>query len=270
MLVPNALLVVYSLWRANNGVIVHDWTITNYRQVFSSELIRVLLWRTLYTALGAALLATFIAYPLAYFVTRRLGRHRLTAALLILVRLAIRRRCLCASTLWFSFHLVIQFSPLAVTECAPIFGNLPPAITDATPRTMEKYDQGHGCILYRTTIPVGPARMAPTPAASMIWFRLSRRSAPRCPQPQQSVLRSSFPRATSPRHWTFWSRQWAELQAQSARPKRHSCAGETGRARVRVTDKSNLPLDDKEVGGLKFSNMASGFKFSAAGAGGGD
>jgi spermidine/putrescine transport system permease protein len=83
VLVPNALLVVYSLWRANNGVIVHDWTITNYRQVFSSELIRVLLWRTLYTALGAALLATFIAYPLAYFVTRRLGRHRLTAALLV-------------------------------------------------------------------------------------------------------------------------------------------------------------------------------------------
>jgi spermidine/putrescine transport system permease protein len=87
VLVPNALLIVYSLWRADNGVIVHDWTLMNYRQVFSSELIRVLLFRTLYTALGAALLATFIAYPLAYFVTRRLGRHRLTAALLVLVPL---------------------------------------------------------------------------------------------------------------------------------------------------------------------------------------
>jgi len=31
------------------------------------------------------------------------------------------------------------------------------AIEEATPRTMEKYDQGHGCILYRTTIPAGPA-----------------------------------------------------------------------------------------------------------------
>ncbi|MDX6621144.1 MAG: spermidine/putrescine transport system permease protein potB [Gaiellales bacterium] len=87
VLVPNALLVVYSLRRADNGVIIHDWTLTNYRQVFSSHLIRVLLFRTLYTALGAALLATLIAYPLAYFVTRRLGRHRLTAALLVLVPL---------------------------------------------------------------------------------------------------------------------------------------------------------------------------------------
>ena len=73
MLVPNALLVVYSLRRADNGVILHEWTLTNYRQVFSSELIRVLLFRTIYTALGAALLATLIAYPLAYFVTRRWG-----------------------------------------------------------------------------------------------------------------------------------------------------------------------------------------------------
>jgi spermidine/putrescine transport system permease protein len=87
VLVPNALLVVYSLRRADNGVILHEWTLTNYRQVFSSELIRVLLFRTIYTALGAALLATLIAYPLAYFVTRRLGRHRLTAALLVLVPL---------------------------------------------------------------------------------------------------------------------------------------------------------------------------------------
>jgi beta-galactosidase len=32
----------------------------------------------------------------------------------------------------------------------------PQAINDETPRTMEAYDQGYGCILYRTTIPAGP------------------------------------------------------------------------------------------------------------------
>lgn len=52
---------------------------------------------------------------------------------------------------------VMTFAPTAVTECAPLFENLPEAIEDDRPRTMEQYDQGFGCILYRTTLPPGPA-----------------------------------------------------------------------------------------------------------------
>jgi beta-galactosidase len=54
-------------------------------------------------------------------------------------------------------NAVISIAPIQMTEVAPVFANLPEAISDATPRTMEKYDQGHGCILYRTTIPAGAA-----------------------------------------------------------------------------------------------------------------
>jgi len=42
-------------------------------------------------------------------------------------------------------------------ESAGMFDNLPAPIQDKTPRNMEAYNQGHGCILYRTTIPAGPA-----------------------------------------------------------------------------------------------------------------
>ena len=52
---------------------------------------------------------------------------------------------------------VITFAPVTATKCAPIFDNLPAALTDEQPGNMEKYDQGYGCILYRTTIPAGPA-----------------------------------------------------------------------------------------------------------------
>ena len=52
---------------------------------------------------------------------------------------------------------VIAIAPIEVTQCASIFDNLPKAIEETTPRVMEKYDQGHGCILYRTTVPAGPA-----------------------------------------------------------------------------------------------------------------
>jgi beta-galactosidase len=44
-----------------------------------------------------------------------------------------------------------------LTHVAPLFDNLPTPVSDETPRNMEAYDQGHGCIVYRTEIPAGPA-----------------------------------------------------------------------------------------------------------------
>ena len=52
---------------------------------------------------------------------------------------------------------VITFAPVTATKCAPIFDNLPAALTDEQPGNMEKYDQGYGCVLYRTKIPAGAA-----------------------------------------------------------------------------------------------------------------
>ena len=52
---------------------------------------------------------------------------------------------------------VVSFAPVELNETAPVFDNLPPAVKDETPRNMEAYDQGYGCILYRTRLPAGPA-----------------------------------------------------------------------------------------------------------------
>ncbi len=52
---------------------------------------------------------------------------------------------------------VISFPPVTASACAPLFQNLPRAVSDTRPRTMESYDQGYGCILYRTILPAGPA-----------------------------------------------------------------------------------------------------------------
>jgi len=52
---------------------------------------------------------------------------------------------------------VIAIAPVEVTQCAPMFANLPKAVRDKQPHTMEYYDQGFGCILYRTKIPKGLA-----------------------------------------------------------------------------------------------------------------
>jgi beta-galactosidase len=51
---------------------------------------------------------------------------------------------------------VITIPPVELSDCAPLLANLPESISDPRPRTMELYDQGYGCILYRTTLPAGP------------------------------------------------------------------------------------------------------------------
>ena len=54
---------------------------------------------------------------------------------------------------------VISIAPTEVTEGAPVFANLGTGFQpdSAETLTMEQFDQGYGCILYRTTLPAGPA-----------------------------------------------------------------------------------------------------------------
>jgi beta-galactosidase len=54
---------------------------------------------------------------------------------------------------------VISIDPVEFTESAPIFANLGKAVAGKSPLSMEQYDQAHGCILYRTTVPAGDAAM---------------------------------------------------------------------------------------------------------------
>jgi beta-galactosidase len=52
---------------------------------------------------------------------------------------------------------VMSVPPFTLTQTAAIFDNLPASVKGAAPRNMEAYNQGHGCILYRATLPAGPA-----------------------------------------------------------------------------------------------------------------
>jgi len=66
----------------------------------------------------------------------------------------------------------IAIAPVDVTACAALRENLPAAFGDPQPRTMEQYDQGYGCILYRTTLPAGPEAVW-KPGQSMTLARCS-------------------------------------------------------------------------------------------------
>lgn len=52
---------------------------------------------------------------------------------------------------------VIAVPRFMLSESASLFDHLPEPVEDRSPRTMEAYGQGRGCILYRTTLPTGGA-----------------------------------------------------------------------------------------------------------------
>ena len=89
VLAPNVLMLVYSLWRTREGVLYRVFTFDNYIDVVTNDVTLAILGRTVAIAAGAALLATAVAYPMAWFVVRRLSKHRLLAVLLVVVPLWI-------------------------------------------------------------------------------------------------------------------------------------------------------------------------------------
>lgn len=52
---------------------------------------------------------------------------------------------------------VMTIPSVTLTATAPVLANLGAPIADRVPRNMEAYGQSRGCIVYRTTIPAGPA-----------------------------------------------------------------------------------------------------------------
>ncbi len=48
---------------------------------------------------------------------------------------------------------VITIPRFRATEMAPVLANLPEGIKDESPKNMEEYDEGYGCIVYRTSLP---------------------------------------------------------------------------------------------------------------------
>lgn len=89
VLVPNLLLILTSFMHSAGGVVVYVPTLANYASVFTSKTVQVLAFKTLLMSAGAALVATLIAYPLAYAISRHLQGGKVTAAIMIVIPLWI-------------------------------------------------------------------------------------------------------------------------------------------------------------------------------------
>jgi spermidine/putrescine transport system permease protein len=87
---PNLLLVVDSFMQSSGGQVIYQPSLKNYASVLGSYTVQYLAFKTLLVCLCAAATATAIAYPLAFYISRRLAGGKALAALLIVIPLWIR------------------------------------------------------------------------------------------------------------------------------------------------------------------------------------
>ena len=83
--VPLGLMLLYSFWQVDFAVVIREFTLANYAQAVGSETYRFLILKALAYGAGIALITAVIAYPLAFFIAKRvrLLKSALLTALLI-------------------------------------------------------------------------------------------------------------------------------------------------------------------------------------------
>lgn len=85
LLVPYALLFCYSFWSVSpSQIIVHSWTLDNYRQLLQVDVYWQTLLRSMWIAARVTAFSLLLGYPLAYFLSFHTRRKELLYQLVII------------------------------------------------------------------------------------------------------------------------------------------------------------------------------------------
>src|ERR1700720_1258192 len=77
LLVPYALLLCYSFWTVSpSQVIVHSWTLDNYRQLFRVNVYLQTMFRSMWIAARVTIFSLLLGYPLAYYLSFYAGKRK--------------------------------------------------------------------------------------------------------------------------------------------------------------------------------------------------
>lgn len=85
--VPIILLISYSVWRLEAFDIVKEFSLANFKVIFTNPAYRTVIVRTIATALGVTLIDILIALPVGYLIGRYGGRYRTLLTLLVILPL---------------------------------------------------------------------------------------------------------------------------------------------------------------------------------------
>jgi beta-galactosidase len=150
---------------------------------------------------------------------------------------------------------VIHFAPVELTEVAPVFDNLPSPVRDETPRSMEKYDQGYGCILYRTKIPAGSATTLEAAAIHDFGYVFVDGKRIGVLDRRSGSAKISLPARENESQLDILVEPMGRVNfgPEMLDPKGLIAPVKFGNAELKGWQIFNLPLDDKMLGDLKFT-----------------
>lgn len=84
---PLGVVLVYSFWRTENYMIVSDFNVGNYWRAVTGSMYYSVGLRTLKISLLTTFISLIVAYPVAYFLARKVRRFRITLLMLVIMPL---------------------------------------------------------------------------------------------------------------------------------------------------------------------------------------
>jgi spermidine/putrescine transport system permease protein len=87
LLFPYALMLAHSFWSVSDGVILHNWNLSNFRTLIHNPLYWQVLLRTARIAASVTILSVLLGYPLAYFLSFHAGTRKELLYQLVIVPL---------------------------------------------------------------------------------------------------------------------------------------------------------------------------------------
>jgi spermidine/putrescine transport system permease protein len=85
LIVPVALLLAMSFWRASFSGVQADWTLANYERLLSRPIYLELMIKSTRIALTATALTIIVAFPFAYWISGKPPRRRAQLIFLVLI-----------------------------------------------------------------------------------------------------------------------------------------------------------------------------------------
>ncbi|HEY2544643.1 MAG TPA: ABC transporter permease [Candidatus Acidoferrum sp.] len=87
LLLPYALMFAHSFWTVQDGILLHNWNLDNYRRLFTNPLYAGVLFRTMSIAASVTMCSLLLGYPLAYYLSFRAGPRKELLYQLVIVPL---------------------------------------------------------------------------------------------------------------------------------------------------------------------------------------
>ena len=83
-LVPLVVLLVYAFWSVDYLTVVREFTLENFRTMIQNDLYPRVIARTILIAAIVTIVDIFLAFPIAYFLARKVTRHRELLLMLVI------------------------------------------------------------------------------------------------------------------------------------------------------------------------------------------